>query len=211
QLMLFDVALQHAFHNASRSGADFDLRTLFDGTLVAAMPEHAVTIVGNHDTQPLQALETPVEPWFKPLAYALILLREQGLPCVFHADLYGAGYRDTGDDGNEHDVSLPAIECLPGLIEARKRFANGAQTDLVDEDPGCIGLVRHGTAEQPGCVVVLSNGGDNGKDADLGPELSSRTFRDWLMHRDDTVTTDETGHAHFPVNGGSVSVWVLAD
>lgn len=211
QLMLFDVALQHSFHHASRSGSDFDLRTIFDGTLVAAMPDHAVTIVGNHDTQPLQALETPVEPWFKPIAYALILLREQGLPCIFHADLYGADYRDTGDDGNEHDVNLPAIGCLPALVEARKRFAHGPQTDLIDEDPGCIGLVRHGTIEEPGCVVVISNGGDNGKDVDLGPDLGSRTFRDWLMHRDDTVTTDESGRALFPVNGGSVSIWVLAD
>ncbi len=41
-----------------------------------ADPFHAVTLVANHDTQPLQALEAPVEPWFKPLAYALILLRK---------------------------------------------------------------------------------------------------------------------------------------
>ncbi|MDI8752022.1 hypothetical protein MJH54_31455, partial [Salmonella enterica subsp. enterica serovar Montevideo] len=41
----------------------------------------------NHDTQPLQALEAPVEPWFKPLAYALILLRENGVPSVFYPDL----------------------------------------------------------------------------------------------------------------------------
>lgn len=42
-----------------------------------------MTLVANHDTQPLQALEAPVEPWFKPLAYALILLRENGVPSVF--------------------------------------------------------------------------------------------------------------------------------
>jgi len=29
------------------------------------------------------AFEAPVKIWFKPLAYALILLREQGYPCVF--------------------------------------------------------------------------------------------------------------------------------
>ena len=27
--------------------------------------------------------------WFKPLAYALILLRKHGLPCVFYGDYYG--------------------------------------------------------------------------------------------------------------------------
>lgn len=57
---------------------------IFTGTLVEADPFHAVTLVANHDTQPLQALEAPVEPWFKPLAYALILLRENGVPSVFY-------------------------------------------------------------------------------------------------------------------------------
>ncbi|NML94104.1 alpha-amylase [Novosphingobium olei] len=211
QLMLFDVGLQHAIHHASRDGADYDLRTLFDGTLVQCLPDHAMTIVANHDTQPLQALETPVEPWFKPIAYALILLREQGIPCVFHADLYGARYSDTGGDGESHEVELPALGCLPALIAARARFANGPQTDLVDDDPSCIGFVRHGTAEAPGCVVVVSKGGENGKDVDLGPEQADATFRCWLAHREDTVTTDGEGRARFPVNGGSVCVWVRAD
>ena len=43
----------------------------------------------NHDTQPYQALEAPIEPFFKPLAYALILLRFDGYPCIFYGDLYG--------------------------------------------------------------------------------------------------------------------------
>ncbi len=34
---------------------------IFTGTLVEADPFHAVTLVANHDTQPLQALEAPVE------------------------------------------------------------------------------------------------------------------------------------------------------
>jgi hypothetical protein len=41
---------------------------------------NAVTLVDNHDTQPLQALEAPVEDWFKPIAYAFILLRKDGYP-----------------------------------------------------------------------------------------------------------------------------------
>lgn len=86
QLMLFDVALHHRFHDASKQGGDFDMRTIFDGSLLSAVPDHAVTLVDNHDTQPLQ-LEAPVEPRFKPLAYAIILLREEGVPCVFYPDL----------------------------------------------------------------------------------------------------------------------------
>lgn len=38
------------------------MRHIFTGTLVEADPFHAVTLVANHDTQPLQALEAPVEP-----------------------------------------------------------------------------------------------------------------------------------------------------
>jgi alpha-amylase len=210
QLMLFDVTLHYHFYDASKAGADYDLRTLFDGTLVGAMPEHAVTLVANHDTQPLQSLEAPVEPWFKPLAYALILLREQGVPCVFHPDLYGATYTDKGGDGQDHTIDMPAIACLPRLVEARKRFAHGSQTDVFDE-PHCIAFIRHGTSEAPGCVVVMTNAGETAKAIDLGPEMGGIAFRDFLEHRDDEVSTDEAGRASFPVNGGSVSVWVRAD
>ncbi len=72
--MLFDAPLQMKFHEASRMGRDYDMTQIFTGTLVEADPFHAVTLVANHDTQPLQALEAPVEPWFKPLAYALIFV-----------------------------------------------------------------------------------------------------------------------------------------
>ena len=53
---------------------------------------------------PLQALESVVEPWFKPLAYAFILLRREGYPCLFLPDYEGARYRDRGRDGQQHDV-----------------------------------------------------------------------------------------------------------
>jgi alpha-amylase len=65
---------------------------------------HSVTLVDNHDTQPLQDLEAPVEPWFKPIAYALILLREEGYPCVFYPDLYGAHYIDKDAAGNDQEI-----------------------------------------------------------------------------------------------------------
>lgn len=210
QLALFDAALQFKFADAGRAHADFDLRTLFDGTLVAAQPDFAVTIVANHDTQPLQALESPVEPWFKPLAYALILLREQGVPCLFYPDLYGAKYRDTGGDGQEHDVELPAVACLPGLVSARQRFAHGEQLDLFD-DPQCIAFVRRGTAEAPGCAVLFSNAGEAWKEIDLGPEHAGAGFRDWLGHCDEEVFADENGRVRLRVWGESVSVWVRSD
>ncbi len=210
QLMLFDVALHHRFHDASKAGGDFDMRTIFDGSLVSSIPDHAVTLVDNHDTQPLQSLEATVEPWFKPLAYTLILLREQGTPCVFYPDLYGAEYSDKGDDGKQQNVEMPAIGCLPKLIEARQRFANGPQIDHF-ENPNVIGFVRQGTASEPGCVVVMSNGVGGHLSVDLGADYSNVPFIDFLSHYEGEVTTDDQGRADFATNGGSVSVWVRRD
>ncbi len=102
RLTVFDVPLHFNFQRAGISGHAFDLRTVLDGTLMQARPTHAVTFVDNHDSQPLQALESTVEPWFKPLAYALILLRAEGYPCIFYPDYYGAEYDDKGRDGNSH-------------------------------------------------------------------------------------------------------------
>lgn len=209
QLMLFDVALHHNFHHAAKAGESYDMRQIFDGTLVSAEPDHAVTLVANHDTQPLQSLESPVDPWFKPLAYALILMREQGVPCVFHPDLYGADYSDTGDDGALHEIHMPVIAPLPKLIEARQRFANGPQDDIFD-DAHCLAVLRHGTETAPGSVTILTNGPEARKTLCLGPEKAARRFHDFLGHRTDEVVTDKEGNGVFPVNGGSVSIWVEA-
>ena len=88
---LFDCCLQNNFHTASLSEKKYDMRKIFDNTLLKVYPERAVTIVDNHDTQPLQALEASVEAWFKAIAYSLILLRFEGYPCIFYADIYRHG------------------------------------------------------------------------------------------------------------------------
>ena len=210
QLMLFDVALHHRFHEASRADGDFDLRTLFDNTLVAAMPDHAVTIVGNHDTQPLQALEAPVEDWFKLHAYALILMREQGTPCLFHPDLYGARYSDTGGDGEVHDIMIAPVDYLPRLVQARQRFAHGAQTDIFD-DPHCLMVVRHGTHEQPGAILILTNRDSMEKTVELGSDHADAAFVDYLGHCDEERVADGEGRLTVRVAPGSVSLWVRSD
>ena len=75
---LFDAPLHYNFSRASKAGQAYDLRTVFDNTLVKDQPTLALTLVENHDSQPLQSLESVVEAWFKPMAYALILLRRAG-------------------------------------------------------------------------------------------------------------------------------------
>ncbi|MEJ4044646.1 alpha-amylase [Erwinia sp. SLM-02] len=206
--LLFDAPLQMNFHTASKQGADYDLSQIFNDTLVAADPWHAVTIVANHDTQPLQALEAPVEPWFKPLAYALIMLRENGVPALFYPDLYGASYRDEGDDGEQYEIDMPVTGELEALIRARQLYAHGVQTEWFDH-PNCIAFARSGTEELPGCVVVMSNGDEGEKALDLGENFAGKRWYDYLGHREEQVESDDGGVATFRCNPGSVSVWVL--
>ena len=72
QFSLFDAPLHYNFVEAGNAGSNYDLRKIFDGTIVQARPIDAVTLVMNHDTQSYQALESVVPPNFMPLAYARI-------------------------------------------------------------------------------------------------------------------------------------------
>jgi alpha-amylase len=209
-MMLFDVGLHYNFVAAGRQGNDYDLRTIFDNSLVAVHPTLAVTLVSNHDSQPLQSLEAVVEAWFKPLAYALILLRRDGYPCVFAADYYGASYKDLGNDGNEHEINMPSHKwMIDNFLEARRDYAWGEQYDYFDH-PNCVGWTRTGNDENPrGMAVVLSNGENGKKSMETGaPET---TYRDISEHVSEQVTTNEEGWGEFLCKGGSVSVWVPVD
>lgn len=209
KMSLFDASLHHNFHHASRSGRDYDLTTIFDNSLVKEKPQYAVTVVDNHDTQPLQSLEAPVEKWFKPHAYSLILLREAGYPCVFYPDLYGAHYVDKGPDGNDYEIFLDKCDHIEDLLHARNRFAYGNQRDYLDH-PNCIGWTREGIDEHQasGCAVLLSNGDDGFKLMEIGKAHSGKTFVDMLGNIPDEIQINEDGCGEFKVNAGSVSVWI---
>jgi alpha-amylase len=209
-MSLFDSSLHHAFHHASKSGNNYDLSTIFDNTLVKVLPEKAVTVVDNHDTQPLQALEAPVEHWFKPLAYALILLRQEGSPCIFYPDPYGAHYIDKGKDGNDYEIFLDKVHELEKLMEARVRFAHGQQRDYFDH-ANCIGWTREGDEEHSGCAVIISNGGDGHKTMEIGKRYANKTFIDLLEKQTSEVLVNEEGWAEFYVAAGSVSVWIVKE
>ncbi|KAH8920242.1 glycoside hydrolase family 13 protein [Atractiella rhizophila] len=102
QFSLFDTPLHYKFKEASEQGANYDLSQIFEGTLVQRRSTEAVTLVDNHDTQPYQTVESWVQPWFKPLAYALILLRNEGYPCVFMGDLRGCNrYKESDVEFSE--------------------------------------------------------------------------------------------------------------
>lgn len=210
KLMLFDAGLHYSFAAAGREGGAYDLRTILDRSLVKDYPDMAVTLVSNHDTQPLQSLESVVESWFKPLAYAIILLRRGGYPCVFFADYYGAEYKGFGNDGNEYDVQMPSHKWLiDHFLGVRRAYSFGEQNDFLDHQ-NCIGWTRTGNAEHPGgMAVLLSNDADDVKSMNTG--YPGVTYGDVTEHITETVTTNGEGWGEFKCTGRSVSVWVPFD
>jgi alpha-amylase len=200
---LFDVALHYKLQAASKAGRDFNLTAIFDDTLVKTHPLHAVTFVDNHDSQPNESLESWIEDWFKQSAYALILLRKDGYPCIFYGDYFGIG-------GTEPIKGKK--EAIDPLLYARYHKAYGEQEDYFDH-PNTIGWVRRGVQEieHSGCAVVISNGDEGEKRMLVGEERAGEVWVDLTKTRNDRITIDENGFATFPVNGGSVSVWALPE
>ncbi|KAH8668118.1 glycoside hydrolase superfamily [Tricladium varicosporioides] len=199
---LFDAPLVYNFSQLSKT-ENADLRSVFDDTLVKTMPVNAVTLVMNHDTQPYQALEAPIEPFFKPLAYALILLRFDGYPCLFYGDVYGIK--------GEHTFPPSCGGALPNLALARKLYAYGEQADYFDY-PTCLGWVRYGTWDRPfGCAVVLSNAGPGQKRMHVGEVHAGEKWTDVLGWGQGEVTIEEDGFGTFTCPGTSLSVWVNKD
>lgn len=209
RMQLFDSLLHHNFFLASTT-TGYDLTRIFDNTLVQAHPLLTVTFVDNHDSQPLQALESYVDYWFRPLAYTLILLREQGIPCLFYPDLYGAKYTDKTDEGYEAGVELVALTALPELLRIRRDLAYGIQRDYLDF-ANCIGWTRAGTDEktQSGLAVLMSNGEVGLKLMEVGKVHTGKVMVDALGSRAEEVLIDENGFGEFYCNAGSVSVWIF--
>ncbi len=199
KMSLFDVPLHYNLYNASNSNGYYDMRRIFQGTLVQEMPNNCVTFVDNHDTQIGQALQSEIQPWFKPLAYALILLRESGIPCVFYGDYYGVG----GNSENSIKSKLNPI------LVARKNYAYGKQIDYFD-DEHIIGWVREGDKEHKdsGLVVIMSENAGGSKAMNVGSNLANCILMDITGNMTEDAYVDKDGNGIFYCNGGSVSIWV---
>jgi alpha-amylase len=199
---LYDSPLLYNFSSISTTEKG-DLRKVFDDSLVQRRPESAVTVVMNHDTQPGQTVATPIEDFFKPLAYALILLRKEGYPSIFYGDLYGMK--------GEHATGPSCGGKLAHLALARKLFAYGDQDDYFDEQT-CLGFVRKGTDDRKsGLACVLSNAEPGEKRMFVGEMHAGEVWTDVLGWQGDEVTIGEDGFGLFKCAGTSVSVWVNKD
>ena len=207
RIAAFCVPLHYRFHEASRAGGYYDMRRILEGTLLRERPVSAVTFVDNHDSQPLQALDSPVEPWFKPLAYAIILLRQEGYPCIFAPDYDGASYEGFGRDGNRYRIDLPSHRWLiDRFLRGRRDYAHGPQIDYLD-DADRIGWTRLGDAEHPRAMAVLLSDGPGGSKW-MNVARPYAAFTDLTEHEREPVRTNGDGWGEFRCPGGSVSVWV---
>ncbi|KAJ3547539.1 hypothetical protein NM688_g5396 [Phlebia brevispora] len=202
-LTFFDVPLHYNFRNASKAGSAYDLRTILDRTVVQLRPGDAVTFVDNHDTQIGQTLESWVNSKFKLQAYALILLRAQGHPCVFYGDLYP----------NDECYDKPVAIGLKVVIEARKKFAYGVQRDYFQER-NCIGFIREGNDGHDGCAVLLSNA-DIDEDEEsihtirmnVGNRYAGKRFHSFLKNAE-LIDIDPAGWGSFTCPHGRVQIWI---
>ncbi|MGX8706428.1 MAG: alpha-amylase domain-containing protein, partial [bacterium] len=157
-----------------------------------------VTFVDNHDTQYGQSLQSFVEDWFKPLAYALILLRQDGIPCVFYSDYYGNPARNR-----------PLVPNLGKLIKIRRWYAYGDQEDHFDSDH-LIGWVRKGDIEHEnsGLAVVMSDGDAGTLPMEIGKQYAGEAFFDAMGHCEEPVVIDSDGVGNFRTEGRGLSVWM---
>jgi len=202
RLHAFDVPLHYAFRDAGLGGRQFDLRRILDGTLMQQRSDRVVSFVDNHDSQPCQALESSVEPWFKPLAYAIILLRQEGYPCIFYPDYYGAEYEDRGQR-----VHMPSHRWLiDKFLYARRHYGYGPQYSYFDHW-NRAGWTRLGDERHPKAMAVLLTDGPGGtKWMEVGKPHAR--FVDLTEHVQEPVVANADGWGEFRCNDGSVSVWI---
>ena len=195
-MSLFDVNLHFRFKDASIGPCN--MARIFDGSLVQREPYYSVTFVDNHDSQPGQSLESFVERWFKLHAYALILLRQDGLPCVFYGDLYGI----------PHD-QIPPVEHLDTLIRVRRECAYGITHDYFDHND-IIGWTREGAADLPlsGLACLMSHDHEGRKWMYTGHRNRQMVN---LLNPYQTVWTNNDSYGEFYIEAGRTAVYVLAE
>lgn len=200
-MSLFDVPLHYHFYEASRSNGQYDLRNLLKGTLLEYDEFACVTFVDNHDTQPGQSLQSWVADWFKPMAYAVILLRKQGYPCIFYGDYYGIA----------HDQIKGMQQLLDTLLCLRNTHAYGPQIDYFD-DPHIVGFTREGDSDHPyGLGVLFTDNHAGKKYMRIGKQHAYQKFYDVLHPHQEAVILDEQGGTDFFVEGGSLSIYIPFD
>ena len=193
---LFDVALHYNMEQASKNSETYDIRTIFDNTIVQEHPLIAVTFVDNHDSQPGQSLESFVDSWFKKIAYGLILLRKDGYPCIFYGDYYGM---------NGEHPSDRYYEMINNLFPIRKTYAYGDE-DTYMANEKLMGWVRSGNEKHPGRLAVLVSTGDMATlSMFVGEDQAGKVYVELTGENDNEIIIDENGYGNFEATEITVS------
>ncbi len=197
-MSLFDVPLHFNILEMSYSEGNYDLRKIFDNTMLSWHPNQTVTFIDNHDSQPGQSLESFVNTWMKQITYALILLHENGIPCIFYGDLYGIPCT--------RNIPIPRLRTM---IRVRHAYAYGKQNNYID-DPNLIGWTREGDEEHPdsGIAVLFADGCGGGKRMYIGKQFAGMAFHDAMRKIRQSITVDEDGFGDFYTQEKTVAVWV---
>lgn len=198
---LFDVPLHFHMQEASKSNGNYDMRNIFNNTIVENHPLQAVTFVDNHDSQPGQSLDSWVDDWFKEIAYSLILFRKDGYPCIFAGDYYGLKGEIKKD---------PLKEMIDKMLKVRKKYSFGNQDDYFD-NPQVVGWVRRTDDKTSSLAVLISIGDMAEKQMFVGEEEAGKTYIDVSGNNKNEVTIDENGNGIFNVGPGSVSYWAAKE
>ncbi|RSK50402.1 alpha-amylase [Hymenobacter rigui] len=189
---LFDVPLHYTFQDMSNGNGAWDMRGLQFAGFTESNPTLSVSFVDNHDTdQTGGALYSPVVN-LKMLAYAYILTRANGYPCVFYKDYYNYGL------GSQ----------ISKLMAIRKANAYGSAFEYTSvNDTDVYVYSRSGDATHKGLLLLL-NDGSTARTKGVTTPFKNATLTDKTGNRTGTVTTDANGFGNFPVNARSYSTWV---
>ncbi|KAJ1028121.1 hypothetical protein NDA13_003568 [Ustilago tritici] len=181
QFSLFDAPLHYNFKEAGDAAENYDL-----------------------------PLESTVPAQFKPLAYALILMRLDGYPCVFLGDLDGCN--TTGIDNGEGKAEPMAD--LDKFVKARKYYAYGEQRDVWDH-PNCIAWVRTGSktddndAGYDASATIICNGTEQGsKPVEVGKRYAGQNFVDVIGWFQGEQKVNDDGWVEVHCHPRSASIWV---
>jgi len=191
---LFDFPLHNLFVAMSAGNGSWDMQGLKNAGFTNADGVHSVSFVDNHDTD--KSTSTVVN--LKMLAYAYILLREKGYPCVFYKDYY------TYNLGAQ-------IKTLMGI---RQTSALGAGAEYPSADtPDYYAYSRAGdgttAAGHKGLMLVLNDSNASITTKQLTSPFKNATLTDKTGNYPGTVTTNGSGMGTFPVKARSWSVWVV--
>ncbi|QKG52626.1 alpha-amylase domain-containing protein [Hymenobacter sp. BRD67] len=188
---LFDVPLHYTFKAMSDGNGSWDMRGLEFAGFTESNGPLSVSFVDNHDTDNQGGLYSPIVN-LKMLAYAYILTREKGYPCVFYKDYYNYG--------------LGAQIKTLNLIRQAHAYGSGYEYTSAD-DADVYAYSRAGDASHTGLLTLLNDGSSNATKT-LTTPFKNATLTDLTGNTAGTVTTDANGTGTFAVNSRSYAVWV---